>query len=57
MIGQTISHYELTSTSRVVDLWSLSKFREGRTGSASASPSLILEKGAGGDEFAGEQNL
>ena len=38
MIGQTISHYELT-------LWSLSKIREGCIGFASTSPSLNLEKG------------
>ena len=50
MIGQTISHYELT-------LWSLSKIREGRIGVANVSPSLIVEKGTGGDEFAGEQYL
>ena len=45
MIGQTISHTELTlwsSTSRVVDL---SKNREGRIGLANTSSSLNLEKG------------
>ena len=55
MIGHTISHHELT-------LWSpaqnhcgtgLSKIREGRIGLASASPSLTLEKGTGGDELGG----
>ena len=45
MIGQTVSHYELTSTSRVVDLWSLSKIRGGRIGSANASPSLNFREG------------
>jgi hypothetical protein len=38
MIGQIISHYELT-------LWSLSKVRDGRIASANISPSLMLERG------------
>ncbi len=56
MIGQTISYYELTPA-RLNDisgsggLWSLSKFREGRNGSAGASPSLTFREGERGDEF------
>ena len=46
MIGQTILRTELT-------LWSLSKIREGRIGSANTSPSLNLEKGNEGMSSSG----
>ena len=57
MIGQTISHTELTlwsSTSRVVDL---SKFSEERNSCTGASPSLSIREEERGDEFAEGRTL